>query len=192
MRSYRMFWQTRTEDAMHRAWSDGDEDKIADVAAKRKERANKWFEAKQKELNPPADEATSGPQADAEEESVVPLKVAAAPATTTDAAAPATTTDAAETAPTTGSADKVETAPAAPAGDAGEGSAAPADKPEDKADAAVIAPQPAAAELPAVPVVGEPADKAPKPSAEGETTHELDSKQEDQVAGDGDISMAEA
>ena len=151
------------------------------MAAKRKARATKWFEAKEKELNPPADEVTSESQADADKGSAAPSK---------DAAASATATDAAETAPMTGSADKAEAASAAQAGDA---SAAPADPPADKADAAVSLTETATAESGAagqapVPMMGE----GPKSSAEAETTREQDSKPEDQVAGDGDISMAEA
>jgi len=53
MRSYKMFWQAGTEDAMHRAWSESDDDghehgqQLEKTAAARKARFAKWLEKKE-------------------------------------------------------------------------------------------------------------------------------------------------
>jgi hypothetical protein len=193
MRSYRMFWQTRTEDAMHRAWSHGTEEKMADVAAKRKERANKWLAAKEKELNPPAHEATSEPQADAQKEFAAPAKDTAAPATVTDAAETASSVPAIATTATP--AEPTEKPESALGPEASEGKAdqpASGSKAHQPADASVdpVSPETTAGdkEQAAAAAPGEPAGAALEPSTVGSAA----SEQKEQTAGDGDISMAEA
>lgn len=52
MRSYRMFWQGKTEDAMHREWSEAVEtSKLEDLENKRKNRFSKWLEKRNATLS---------------------------------------------------------------------------------------------------------------------------------------------
>lgn len=51
MRSYRMFWEGETEDAMHREWPQGvDAEKLAQLEVKRKARFAKWLESRNVKL----------------------------------------------------------------------------------------------------------------------------------------------
>ena len=54
MRSYRMFWQARTEDAMHRAWDQEVDPGLEKVAARRRQRHQKWI--KENEISRLADQ----------------------------------------------------------------------------------------------------------------------------------------
>jgi paired amphipathic helix protein Sin3a len=52
MRSYRMFWQGKTEDAMHREWSESVEtSKLEELENKRKTRFSKWLEKRNATLS---------------------------------------------------------------------------------------------------------------------------------------------
>jgi paired amphipathic helix protein Sin3a len=57
MRSYRMFWQGDTEDAMHRVWpSEPEKDTLDELENKRKERFGKWLEKRNAALEQQAAE----------------------------------------------------------------------------------------------------------------------------------------
>jgi paired amphipathic helix protein Sin3a len=89
LRSYRIFWQGKTQDAMHRAWSKSTSAQMETIKIKRKERFGKWLEQRTKAL----EEAARSPIV-AQKPAVSPSPAAASEAPPAEAAA--STVDAAK------------------------------------------------------------------------------------------------